>query len=141
MPLAIISMAGIFCALLFYRESSTLTGVTIACGVIGCLIYVPVFLASVQSMEVVPSFAVGSAVGLRGFMSYVVGSTLGTAIMGKLMDVYGWSVSFYMLFGGTILCIIFCMLAHRGTLELEAKKQIEHDQQTRRENLRCERGT
>lgn len=44
----------------------------------GCLIYIPQFLASVQTMEVVPAFAVGSCVGLRGFMSYVVGTSLGT---------------------------------------------------------------
>ena len=39
---------------------------------------IPQFLVSVQTMEVVPAFAVGSYVGLRGFMSYVVGASLGT---------------------------------------------------------------
>lgn len=44
----------------------------------GCLVYIPQFLASVQTMEVIPAFTVGSCVGLRGFMSYVVGASLGT---------------------------------------------------------------
>ncbi|EOF4772328.1 hypothetical protein ACKX3E_000907 [Campylobacter jejuni] len=44
----------------------------------GCLVYIPQFLASMQTMEVVPAFAVGSCVGLHGFMSYVVGASLGT---------------------------------------------------------------
>lgn len=127
MPLAIICMVGILGSLFFYMESTTLTEVTIACGLIGCLIYVPQFLASVQTMEIVPSFAVGSAVGLRGFMSYVVGTTMGTALIGKLMDIYGWGASFYVLFTGAILCIMFCVLAHRGTLELEAEKNAANE--------------
>ncbi len=132
MPLAIVCMLGILGALFFYMESTTLTEVTIACGLIGCLIYVPQFLASVQTMEIVPSFAVGSAVGLRGFMSYVVGTTMGTALVGKLVDIYGWGASFYVLFTGTVLCILFCFLAHRGTLELEAKKHADADAATAR---------
>lgn len=123
MPLAIICMVGIAGALVFYAESSSLLSVTVACGLIGCLIYVPQFLASVQTMEIVPSFAVGSAVGLRGFMSYVVGTTVGTAVLGKLIDIYGWGASFYLLFSGSLLCIVFCILAHRGTLALEAQRQ------------------
>ncbi len=129
MPLAILCMIGIFCSLFFYMEAGTLTEVSIACGLIGCLIYVPQFLASVQTMEIVPTFAVGSAVGLRGFMSYVVGSTMGTAMMGKLVDMYGWDASFYVLFAGTALCILFCILSHRGTLELEASKNLELSKQ------------
>jgi OPA family phosphoglycerate-like MFS transporter len=125
MPLAIVCMSGILASLFFYFESTSLLAVTVACGAIGCLIYVPQFLASVQTMEIVPQFAVGSAVGLRGFMSYVVGSTLGTAFVGKMVDIYGWSASFYVLFSGAVLCIVFCILAHRGTLELEARKKAE----------------
>ncbi|MDK8264915.1 MFS transporter [Pseudomonas oryzihabitans] len=122
MPLAILCMTGIAGALVMYAESSSLFFVTFACGLIGCLIYVPQFLASVQTMEVVPSFAVGSAVGLRGFMSYVVGTTIGTAVLGKLIDIYGWNASLYLLLFGSVMCIFFCVLAHRGSLELEAKR-------------------
>ncbi|WP_422730655.1 hypothetical protein [Paenibacillus popilliae] len=32
--------------------------------IIGCLIYIPQFLASVQTLEVVPPFAVGSAASM-----------------------------------------------------------------------------
>ena len=122
MPLAMAAMAAILAALFFYWHGHSLLEVTVACGLIGCLIYVPQFLASVQTMEVVPSFAVGSATGLRGFMSYVVGSTLGTALIGKLVDLYGWSAGFYTLVTGALLCILFCHLSHRGTLELEAAR-------------------
>ncbi|HBM7443504.1 TPA: phosphoglycerate transporter PgtP, partial [Escherichia coli] len=67
MPLAMICMALIFICLIGYWKSESLFMVTIFAAIVGCLIYVPQFLASVQTMEIVPSFAVGSAVGLRGF--------------------------------------------------------------------------
>ncbi|EJG5014222.1 phosphoglycerate transporter PgtP, partial [Escherichia coli] len=74
MPLAMICMALIFICLIGYWKSESLFMVTIFAAIVGCLIYVPQFLASVQTMEIVPSFAVGSAVGLRGFMSYIFGA-------------------------------------------------------------------
>lgn len=124
MPLAMICMTIILGALFVYWDSTSITTITIAAGVIGAFIYVPQFLASVSAMEVVPSFAVGSAVGLRGFMSYVVGSTIGTALIGKLVDLFGWSAGFYTLVTGAVLCIVFCYLSHKGSLELEALKSI-----------------
>ena len=80
MPLAMICMALIFICLIGYWKSESLFMVTIFAAIVGCLIYVPQFLASVQTMEIVPSFAVGSAVGLRGFMSYIFGASLGTSL-------------------------------------------------------------
>ena len=127
MPLAMGCMGIILVALFFYWSSSDLVVITAAAGAIGAFIYVPQFLASVTTMEVVPSFAVGSAVGLRGFMSYVVGSTLGTALIGKLVDLYGWSAGFYTLLTGAVLGIVFALLTHLATLELEAKKKSSED--------------
>ena len=122
MPIAMVCMLIILGALFVYWDSTSIVVITAAAGLIGALIYVPQFLASVTTMEVVPPFAVGSAVGLRGFMSYVVGTTLGTALIGKLVDLYGWSAGFYVLVSGAILCIVFCYLSHKGSLELEALK-------------------
>ncbi|MGS9102416.1 MFS transporter, partial [Salmonella enterica subsp. enterica serovar Infantis] len=68
MPLAMICMALIFVCLIGYWKSESLLIVTIFAAIVGCLIYFPQFLASVQTMEIFPSFAVGSAVGLLGFM-------------------------------------------------------------------------
>lgn len=122
MPLIMACMLIIFCALCVYWKSKTIVVATAAAGVIGSLIYVPQFLASVFGMEVVPPFAVGSAVGLRGFMSYVLGSTIGTALIGVLVDSYGWRAGFYTLLASSVLCILFSYLAHRGALQLEAKR-------------------
>ncbi|MFT2520238.1 MFS transporter, partial [Escherichia coli] len=87
----------IFICLIGYWKSESLFMVTIFAAIVGCLIYVPQFLASVQTMEIVPSFAVGSAVGLRGFMSYIFGASLGTSLFGIMVDHIGWHGGFYLL--------------------------------------------
>ena len=123
MPPAIISMCLIFACIIGYWQSESLLVTTIFAAVVGCLIYVPQFLASVQTMEVVPSFAVGSAVGLRGFMSYVVGTSFGTSIFGFMVDRVGWDGGFYILFAAVILCLIFCVLTHLGAVKLHRETQ------------------
>lgn len=123
MPLAIICMSLIFFCLIGYWHSNDLMITSLFAAIVGCLIYVPQFLSSVQTMEVVPAFAVGSAVGLRGFMSYIFGATLGTSLFGVLVDHFGWIAGFYLLMGGVLMCILFCILSHRGVLELEAQRK------------------
>lgn len=123
MPLTMICMALIFVCLIGYWKSESLLMVTIFAAIVGCLIYVPQFLASVQTMEIVPSFAVGSAVGLRGFMSYIFGASLGTSLFGVMVDKMGWHGGFYLLMGGIVCCILFCYLSHRGALELEQQRK------------------
>lgn len=123
MPLAMICMVMIFICLIGYWKSDSLLMVTIFAAIVGCLIYVPQFLASVQTMEIVPSFAVGSAVGLPGFMSYIFGATLGTSLFGVMVDNMGWHGGFYLLMGGVVCCILFCYLSHRGVLALERERQ------------------
>lgn len=123
MPLAMICMALIFVCLIGYWKSESLLMVTIFAAIVGCLIYIPQFLASVQTMEIVPSFAVGSAVGLRGFMSYIFGASLGTSLFGVMVDKMGWHGGFYLLMGGIVCCILFCYLSHRGALELEQQRK------------------
>ena len=82
--------------------------------IVGCLVYIPQSMVAVQAMEVIPSFALGSAVGLRGFMSYIVGSTFGTTLFGFVVDKFGWSSGFYTIMCGAVMCFIFCYLSHRG---------------------------
>ncbi|MCE5171835.1 MFS transporter [Paenibacillus profundus] len=123
MPPAIIAMVLIFFCIIGYWQSGTLLGTTIFAAIIGCLIYVPQFLASVQTLEVVPPFAVGSAVGLRGFMSYILGASLGTTLFGVMVDKVGWNGGFYVLLTAVVCCVIFCILAHMGVKELERNKK------------------
>ncbi len=120
-----------FICLIGYWKSESLLMVTVFAAIVGCLIYVPQFLASVQTMEIVPSFAVGSAVGLRGFMSYIFGASLGTSLFGVMVDKMGWHGGFYLLMGGIVCCILFCYLSHRGALELEQQRKITEQEEAR----------
>ena len=124
MPPAIIAISIIFFCIFGYWQSESLLWVTFfRLLFVGCLIYIPQFLASVQTMDIVPPFAVGSAVGLRGFMSYIVGANLGTTLFGVLADKFGWNAGFYLLLVSMCsLVITFCVLAHFGAKELDAKE-------------------
>lgn len=99
MPLAMVCMVIIFGALLVYWQAQSLLVTGIAVATIGCLIYVPQFLASVQTIDFVPGFAVGSATGLRGILSYVLGASLGTSMFGILVDRFGWHAGFICCLG------------------------------------------
>lgn len=112
MPPAIISLILITFCLVGYWNSNNVGLVTFFAAAAGCLIYVPQFLASVHTMEVVPSFAIGSATGLRGFMSYIFGSTLGTTLLGILVDRFGWEIGLWALLIAILICIVFCCLSH-----------------------------
>ncbi len=118
MLLAAFAMCGIFAALFFYWYGTSILVVGSAAAAIGCLIFVPQFLASVQTIELVPSFAVGSATGLRGLMSYILGSTMGTSLFGILVDRFGGQAGFYLLLTGVAATIVFCLLTHRGVARL-----------------------
>lgn len=122
MPLSIITLVGVGAAIFLYRNGSDLTTVTIGAGLVGCLIYVPMFLSSLQTIELVPTFAAGSATGLRGLLSYVLGSAGGTALFGIIADRYGWDAGFYLLLFAVAGCIFCCAMVHVGVLKLERKK-------------------
>ncbi len=90
-------------------------------------VYIPQSMVAVQAMEV---FALGSAVGLRGFcISYIVGSTFGTTLFGFVVDKFGWSSGFYTIMCGAVMCFIFCYL-----LTVACKKFLICNKQKRRFN-------
>ncbi|WP_261378209.1 MFS transporter [Paenibacillus agilis] len=123
MPPAIICMFIIFFGIIGYWLSDSLIMVTVFAGVIGALIYVPQFLCSLQTLEVVPPFAVGSAVGLRGILSYLLGASLGTTLFGLFVDLWGWNSGFYLLLVATVLCIIFCYWLHVSVKAVQKKAE------------------
>ncbi|MDD0823370.1 MFS transporter [Mannheimia sp. AT1] len=122
MPLAMITLVGVGAAMFAYWGGQDLLTVTIGAGIIGCLIYVPMFLSSLQTIELVPSFAAGSATGLRGLLSYILGSFSGTALFGILAERFGWDAGFYLLLFAVVGCIFCCYMTHLGVLRLEKKK-------------------
>ena len=125
MPLAIGATVIIFFMIIGYFVSNNLYLVIFFVAMAGCLIYVPQFLIGVQSVEIVPSFAVGSAVGLTGFMSYVVGASLGTKAIGWAVDYYkSWNAGLIMLLSACVLCIFFSILCHFSAKKLQKNKGV-----------------
>lgn len=124
MPLAIYCLIGIAFAMWLYWSGSSLGMVTLGAGIIGGLIYVPMFLSSLQCIEMVPSFAAGSATGLRGLLSYILGSVSGTWLVGWLASNYGWGAGFAVIFGAVLMCILCCWLTHLAVLKLEAEHAV-----------------
>ena len=80
------------------------------------------FLSSLQTIELVPSFAAGSATGLRGLLSYILGSFSGTALFGILAERFGWDAGFYLLLFAVCACIFCCYMTHLGVMRLEKRK-------------------
>ncbi|EQA07369.1 glycerol-3-phosphate transporter domain protein [Glaesserella parasuis 29755] len=62
---------------------------------IGFLIYGPVMMIGLQAVDLVPRVATGTATGLTGLFSYLLGSASAGWVMGKLVDVYGWDGGFF----------------------------------------------
>ena len=114
MYLPMICMTIVFFCVFGYMNSESIFAIILFSAIVGCLVYIPQSMVAVQAMEVIPSFALGSAVGLRGFMSYIVGSTFGTTLFGFVVDKFGWSSGFYTIMCGAVMCFIFCYLSHRG---------------------------
>ena len=121
LPLACLIV--VFLCVFGYMQSSSVFAITIFATITGCLIYIPQSMVAVQAMEVIPSFALGSAVGLRGFMSYLVGSSMGTTLFGFVVDRFGWDSGFYLIMCGAVLCMTFCYLSHRGVQKIYGTQQ------------------
>ena len=118
MPPAIIALILIIFCIFGYWNSKSIGMVTTYAALAGCLVYIPQFLDSVQTMEVVPPFAVGSTVGLRGFMSYVFGSTFGTSLLGVAVDHWGWNAGLVLLLFATIACLLCAVGLHIFAIRL-----------------------
>ena len=123
MPLAIICMTLIFICLIGYWKSESLLMVTVFAAIVGCLIYVRSFWPRSRPWKSSPALPSGSAVGLRGFMSYIFGASLGTSLFGVMVDKMGWHGGFYLLMGGIVCCILFCysLIAARWNLSNSVK--------------------
>ena len=107
-PLSIMSLAVVFGAVAGYWLSDELLVITASAAIAGCFIYLPLFLTAVRTMEVVPACATGSAFGTRGLCEYLIGSVIGTAGFGFIVDKGGWDAGFILLLGSCLLGIIFC---------------------------------
>ncbi len=77
---------------------------------IGFLIYGPIMIIGLQSLDLVPKKAAGTAAGFTGFFGYVFGSAISGTGVGWLADHLGWGGVFTTMVGCCLLTIFFSAL-------------------------------
>jgi MFS transporter, OPA family, glycerol-3-phosphate transporter len=83
---------------------------------IGFLIYGPIMIIGLQSLDLVPKKAAGTAAGFTGLFGYVFGSAMSGTGVGWLADHLGWGGVFATMLGCCVLTILFSALTlgHRA---------------------------
>jgi len=107
---ALVSIAcviGVLICLTVYFFTDNHTLIIAALIIMGNLIYAPLTLVGLMINEVVPKFAVGASTGFMGFFQYIFGETLATALIGVLVNKFGWFASNAVLYIASGLAILF----------------------------------
>ncbi len=74
---------------------------------IGFLVYGPIMMIGLQSLDLVPKKAAGTAAGLTGLFGYVFGSAIAGTGVGWIADRWDWSGVFITMVGCCLLTILF----------------------------------
>ena len=77
---------------------------------IGFLIYGPIMIIGLHSLDLVPKKAAGTAAGFTGFFGYVFGSAIAGTGVGWIADHWGWGGVFTTMVGCCLLTILFSAL-------------------------------
>jgi len=111
-PICVIYMIAVSIAILFYwfmpAGNYLYANVTLLC--IGFFIYGPVMMISVQTLDLIPKKAAGTASALTGFFGHVCGAIIANAGIGWGVDYFGWDITFIMLLIACGLAILFLVL-------------------------------
>jgi MFS transporter, OPA family, glycerol-3-phosphate transporter len=83
---------------------------------IGFLIYGPIMMIGLQSLDLVPKKAAGTAAGFTGLFGYALGSATSGLGIGWVADRWGWGAVFGIMAGCCVLTIFFSALTlgHRA---------------------------
>jgi OPA family glycerol-3-phosphate transporter-like MFS transporter len=83
---------------------------------IGFLIYGPIMIIGLHSLDLVPKKAAGTAAGFTGFFGYVFGSAIAGTGVGWIADRWGWGGVFITMVACCLLTIFFSALTlgHRA---------------------------
>ncbi|MPQ43067.1 MFS transporter [Clostridium tarantellae] len=101
-PLSIMCMIGVIIATVAYWQTNNYIITIISVAFIGCFIYGPQLLIGMNLIDVVPSFAVGSATGFSGLCGYLCGETMADLVLGSIADKFGWNGAFIFIIIGAI---------------------------------------
>lgn len=115
-PVCLFYLLGTLGVILFYRQMPVLGYWQEAAAVaaVGFFIYGPQFLVGVMVTDIAGKEAAASAIGLTGFFGYLSGVLSGYGL-GKMVDLYGWGVSFQLTIGCTICALVCFAVCGRKT--------------------------
>ncbi len=109
-PLSIICMIGVIFAVIAYWTTASYMVTMVSVAVIGCFIYGPQLLIGMSLIDIVPNFAVGSAVGLSGLCAYLLGELMADLVIGFIADHFGWNGAFmFIIIGAVIALLLLCL--------------------------------
>jgi MFS transporter, OPA family, glycerol-3-phosphate transporter len=77
---------------------------------IGFLVYGPIMMIGLHSLDLVPKKAAGTAAGFTGFFGYVFGSAIAGTGVGWIADRWDWSGVFITMVGCCVLTMFFVAL-------------------------------
>jgi OPA family glycerol-3-phosphate transporter-like MFS transporter len=77
---------------------------------IGFLVYGPIMMIGLHSLDLVPKKAAGTAAGFTGFFGYVFGSAIAGTGVGWIADHWGWGGVFVTMVACCVLTIFFISL-------------------------------
>lgn len=120
----LICSLGMVACLITYFTSNNHLIITIMLFILGSLIYAPLALVGLMVNEAVPNYAVGLSTGFMGFFQYVFGETMATALIGNLVDKFGWSAESITIYAASALAIIllvYLVFKERQILKMEFK--------------------
>jgi OPA family glycerol-3-phosphate transporter-like MFS transporter len=80
---------------------------------IGFLIYGPIMIIGLHSLDLVPKKAAGTAAGFTGFFGYAFGSAISGSGVGWIADHFGWGGVFTTMVVCCLLTILFSALTLR----------------------------
>ena len=88
---------------------------------IGFLIYGPIMMIGLHSLDLVPKKAAGTAAGFTGLFGYVFGSAIAGTGVGWIADHFGWGGVFTTMIGCCLLTIFFSALTLGHRTESESR--------------------
>lgn len=108
------SLVAVF--IFIYWQNMNNINVVIACLIcIGFFIYGPVMLIGVQSLDLAPKNAAGTAAGLTGFMGYILGTAiLANVVLGYVAEKAGWEWTFILLIASCVIAIFFMLMTNNA---------------------------
>lgn len=115
LPTALFMLIVALFIFLYWMKLDNLKWVIFSLVGIGFFIYGPVMLIGVQSLDLAPKNAAGTAAGLTGFMGYVLGTAiLANIVIGYVAQHAGWQWTFVLLIASCFVAIFFMSLTYKA---------------------------